>query len=290
MNEVTDTVSAGWAHPTALSVGRSIVLIVAGFIVARVAQGATTRLVEDRLSRHGGQIARRLVFYGALFIFVAMALHELGFNLSVLLGAAGVLTLALGFASQTAASNLVSGFFLLIERPFEVGQIVRVGSTTGEVSSIDWLSTTLRTFDNLAVRIPNEAMMKSEITNFTRFPIRRYDLKVGIAYKEDLSRVQRLLEQVADSNPICLEEPKPLVILQGFGESSLDIQFSVWGLSENYLELRNTIQVDIKEAFDREGVEIPFPHRTLYAGSTTDAFPIAVSGGEAGGRKSGSRG
>lgn len=288
MGEVTEAVSTGWAQPTGLAIGRAIILLVVGFVFARIAQSATNRLLVDRLSRHGTQIAKRVSFYGLLFIFVTMALRQLGFDLSVLLGAAGVLTVALGFASQTAASNLVSGLFLLIERPFEVGQVVRLGSTTGEVISIDWLSTTLRTFDNLAVRIPNESMMKSEITNFSRFPIRRYDLQVGIAYKEDLERVGNLLEQIASHNPLCLEEPKPLVIMQGFGDSSVDIQFSVWGLSSNYLDLRNSIQADIKEAFDREGIEIPFPHRTLYTGSVTDAFPVSVVSSEAASRDSAS--
>lgn len=255
-------------------IGRALLLVSVGFLAARVLDRVAAHVFEDKLARHGLQLLRRTIFYSVIALFATMALHQIGFHVSGLLGAAGILTVALAFASQTAASNLISGFFLLIEAPFSIGSVVRIGGTTGEVVSIDLLSTTLRTFDNLAVRIPNESLMKSEITNLSRFPIRRYDLKVGVAYKEDLRRVQVVLEEVARMNPLCLEDPNPLLILQGFGDSSLDIQFSVWSLSTNYLNLRNSIHREVKEAFDKEGIEIPFPHRSLYVGSETAPFPI----------------
>jgi small-conductance mechanosensitive channel len=219
-------------------------------------------------------ILRRVSFYGIAGLFAASALMELGFDLGVLLGAAGILTVAIGFASQTSASNVISGLFLLGERPFSVGDVIRVNGTTGEVLSVDLLSVKLRTFDNLFVRIPNETMIKTEVTNLRRFPIRRVDLQVGVAYKEDLRRVREVLLDVADRNPLCLEEPAPVIIFQGYGESSINHQFSVWAATDNYLELRNSIPLEIKEAFDEAGIEIPFPHRTLYTGAETDAFPV----------------
>jgi small-conductance mechanosensitive channel len=97
---------------------------------------------------------------------------------------------------------------------------------------------------------------------------------VGVAYKEDLRRVREVLLDVADRNPLCLEEPAPVIIFQGYGESSINHQFSVWAATDNYLELRNSIPLEIKEAFDEAGIEIPFPHRTLYTGAETDAFPV----------------
>lgn len=142
--------------------------------------------------------------------------------------------------------------------------------------AIDLLSVKLRTFDNLFVRIPNESLIKSEVTTLTRFPIRRLDIQVGVAYKEDLKKVRKVLNETAEKNPLCLEEPKPLYISQDFGESSLDIQYSVWAKRENFLDLKNSIQEEIKNAFDEHGIEIPFPHRTIYTGSVTDPFPITT--------------
>jgi small-conductance mechanosensitive channel len=185
---------------------------------------------------------------------------------------------AIGFASQTAASNLVSGLFLIGERPFGIGDVIQVGGTTGEVLSIDSLSVKLRTFDNLLVRIPNETLIKSEVRTLTRFPIRRIDLQIGVAYREQVERVRDLLFELADRNPLCLDEPKPVFIVQGFGDSAVQIQFSPWTLTENYLELKNTIQQEIKSAFDAAGIEIPFPQRVLHTRSEP-----AVSAGSAAG-------
>jgi small-conductance mechanosensitive channel len=128
-------------------------------------------------------------------------------------------------------------------------------------------------------------MIKSEVTNLRRFPIRRIDLQVGVAYKEDLRTVREVLLEVADRNPVCLEEPQPIIIFQGYGDSSINHQFSVWATTENFLQLRNSIPLEIKEAFDEHGIEIPFPHRTLYTGSETDPFPVEQRASENGSEK-----
>ena len=106
-----------------------------------------------------------------------------------------------------------------------------------------------------------------------------------MAYKEDLERVRDLLEEVADRNPLVLTEPAPLFIFKGFGESSLDMQFSVWAKRENWLEMRNQMHLEVKAAFDAAGVEIPFPHRTFYTGSRVRA--VAGADGERGGHRRG---
>lgn len=178
-----------------------------------------------------------------------------------------MLSVALGFASQTSASNLISGLFLIGEQPFKLGDTIKVGNTTGEVLSIDLLSVKLRTFDNLYVRIPNESLIKSEMTNLTRFPIRRFDLQLGVAYKENIAQVRQLMLQVADNNPLCLDEPAPMFLFLGFGDSALNIQLSVWSKRENFRDLRNSLQEEIKQAFDLAGIEIPFPQRTVHLSS-----------------------
>ena len=103
---------------------------------------------------------------------------------------------------------------------------------------------------------------------------------VGVAYKEDLDRVREVLLDVADRNPLCLEEPAPVIIFQGYGDSSINHQFSVWAKTDNYLDLRNTIPMEVKEAFDEADIEIPFPHRTLYTGAETEAFPVRTVDGD----------
>jgi small-conductance mechanosensitive channel len=255
---------------------RAVVVLVVGLILARFATSALGRVIEDRAGGLETLVLRRLVRYTLYSLVLATVAHELGFHLGVLLGAAGVLTVALGFASQTSASNLISGLFLIAERPFGIGDVIRMEGVTGEVLSIDLLSTKLLTFDNLFVRVPNEQIIKSNVTNLTRFPIRRLDVQIGVAYKEDMTRVEALLREIADRNPLAMEEPAPLLIFQGFGDSALLYQFSVWARKETFLELKNSVQRDIKQVFDREGIEIPFPHRSLYTGSATEPFPVRV--------------
>jgi small-conductance mechanosensitive channel len=261
-------------HPRAVGVFWAIVKIAVGFVLARLAGHGLVRLLGQQSDAHRSMLTRRVAFYGILGLFIASALSDLGMDLSILLGAAGILTVALGFASQTSASNIISGLFLLGEKPFGVGDVVRVGTTTGEVIAIDLLSVKLRTFDNLFVRIPNETMIKAEITNLQRFPIRRFDLQVGVAYNEDLDRVREVLQTVADDHPLSLDEPAPMVLFTGFADSSINFQFSVWTLSDNYLEVRTQIPLAVKEAFDEHNIEIPFPHRTLYTGSETTPMPV----------------
>jgi small-conductance mechanosensitive channel len=267
----------------ALALLRAAILLVAGFAVARFASSALARTVGKSLSTHHAMLMRRGIYYLVLVLFAVMVLRELGFSLSVLLGAAGVFSVAIGFAAQTSMSNLISGLFLLGERPFRVSDIIKVGDTTGEVVSIDLMSVNVRTFDNLSVRIPNEQMIKSEVTTLTKYPIRRYDMQVGVAYKEDIGRVREVLMDVADRNPLCLDEPAPLIIFQGYGDSSVNLQFSVWARRENYLDLRNGIAEEVKASFDAMGIEIPFPHRTLYTGSVTEPFPVRIMGNAPGG-------
>lgn len=264
------------SHERAVQIMQAIVLALVGVLLARMAAALPSRLLGNRLHQHQIMLLRRTVFYGILGLFLATALHQLGFKLTVLIGALGIFSIALGFASQTSASNLISGLFLLGERSFSIGDLIKVNDTIGEVLSVDLLSVKLRTFDNLFVRIPNETLIKSEVTTLTRFPVRRYDMLLGVAYHEDVARVREVLMRTAEANPLCLDEPEPLFIFTGFGDSAMNIQFSVWALRENFLEMRNTLFIDVKQAFDTAGIEIPFPHRSLYAGSQSAPMPVRI--------------
>lgn len=244
---------------------RALALFFAGIVLSRITGGAIVRALRDRLGLHRTLILRRVTSYTILVLFAVAAMHQLGFELGVLLGAAGIFSVAIGFASQTAASNLVSGLFLIGEGPFEIGETIKIGETTGEVLAIDLLSVTLRTFDNLRVRIPNESVMKAQVTNLSRFPVRRFDLCLGVAYRHDLDDVEAVLRRVAETNPLCLDEPKALFIVLGFRDSGVEIQFSVWALREQFLEMRNSVHRDVKRALEAASIEIPYPHRVLVA-------------------------
>ncbi len=235
----------------------------------------TRRLTGRKLAPQQNLLVRQVLRYGVLGASVVMALRVLGIDLSVLLGAAGVLTVAIGFASQTSASNLISGIFLMGEEPFVVGDVIRIGDVLGEVLSIGSLSVNLRTLDNLSIRIPNETVLKSNVVNLTRFPIRRFDLPISVAYREKLGEVRRVLLEVAENNPICLVEPKPVVLFKSYGDSSVNVSLMVWATKENYFELMSSIPEQVKSAFEANNIEIPFPQRTVRVVSDPEQRPRA---------------
>lgn len=259
-----------------LTFARAALTLVVGLVLARVVRNVLSKTLRSRMGAQEAMLIRRLVYYTLLALVILTVLRQLGFQLGVLLGAAGIATFAIGFAAQASVSNLISGLFLIAERPFIVGDLLEVDGKRGWVVSIDLLSVNLRTFDNLMLRVPNEALIKSTFVNLTRFPIRRIDIEVSVAYKEDTAKVREIMFEVANRNPLCLDEPIPRFIYKGYGDSGLELQFSVWAKRENFLQLMNSVREEIKAAFDEVGIEIPFPHRTLYTGSVTEPFPVRM--------------
>lgn len=266
--------------PNFHSILYALAILLVGLGLVFLASRLLTRTMKPHFSPHHLLLAQKTLLYVGIVLVVCTVLIHLKVNLTAVLGAAGIITVAIGFAAQTSLSNLISGLFLLGERPFEVGDLIVVGTTRGVVLSIDLLSVKLRTLDNLFVRMPNETLIKAEVTTVTRFPIRRMDINIGVAYKEDVATVVRVLKEVVDANPNSLNEPEPLILFKDFGTSSLDFLVGIWFEKTKFLDLKNNIMREIKERFDAEGIEIAFPHLTVYAGSDTGPFPVQMKEGE----------
>jgi len=253
---------------------RVILILGIGIPVIGVIKKITQKLVKDRLSMQSEVLIVRSVYYVSMLILFVTVLNEFGFKISALLGAAGVFGVAIGFASQTSVSNIISGIFLISEKPFVIGDIIDVSGTTGVVESIDLLSIKIKTFDNRFVRVPNETMIKTQVINITRYPIRRAQTVVGVAYKEDLRRVLQILAEIAAGMPDALQDPAPLLQVDSFGDSSVNISFGVWTATENVVNMKTALLIAVKERFDQEGIEIPFPHLSLYAGEGSKPLKI----------------
>ncbi|MGF1452408.1 MAG: mechanosensitive ion channel family protein [Opitutales bacterium] len=246
----------------------SVVLtLLVGFILLRILMRVVRGIIRKHSDEHTSIVISRILFYILGAILLLVVLQSIGLELTALLGAAGVLSLAFGLAAQTGLSNLISGFFLLWERPFRVGDLIEVDGVVGSVLSVDLTSTKLRKLDNIYVRIPNENLVKATVMNITRHPIRRMDFTIGVAYKEDPARVIDVLKKVAAANPLVLDSPEALVLFQGFGDSAQEFLFGVWFEKTTFVAVRNKVLCDVKASFDKEGIEIPFPYRSLVAGS-----------------------
>lgn len=239
----------------------SLAILTVGLFVAKRASLAVGRL--SRLDLQQKLLFQRLIYYSLATLTVASALNQLGFDLKVLLGAAGVLTVAVGFAAQTSASNLISGFFLMADRPFVIGDTIQVGDITGEVAAMDLLSCRIRTFDNKLVRIPNETMVKSNIQNLSHFPIRRIDLNVVIGYESDIDDAREALFRAADRNPLVLDEPRPVFIFQSFAGDGAQVQLQAWALRQNLTEAQNALFEAAKDELQAAGLAFAPPARTV---------------------------
>lgn len=258
-----------WAHELSqlitkrhiINFSTAIAILLCGILLARRAHAAIGRL--GTLDQSQRMLFQRIAYYGLLVLATAAALDTLGLDLKVLLGAAGVLTVAIGFAAQTSASNLISGLFLMFERPFVVGNTIAVGDIRGEVIAIDLMSTKIRTFNNLMIRVPNETLVKSNITNYSYFPIRRVEVEVGVAYGSDLAFVSDLLKQTVLAHPETLREPAPLILVKGLGASSIDFNIQLWTPTESVPNLPSELYQAIELALKANGIEIPFPTQTI---------------------------
>ncbi|MFC6052709.1 mechanosensitive ion channel protein [Acinetobacter sp. Ac_877] len=242
----------------------AILLCCIGFLIARFISNTFIRTVGSRFNAHQHLIWRRGIFYTIFLFFIIASLKEAGFKLSVFLGAAGILTVALGFASQTSASNLISGIFLIGEGSFEIGDTIQItlirGHTIeGEVISIDLLSVKLLTQDNIYVRLPNEQLIRAPVQNLSKFPIRRIPITLAINFHEDIIKVREVLLDVANKYPLVLTDPKPAVTVTAFRESSIELLFAVWCQQQNFLKVRDEMQERIRNGFLSNQIEIPVP-------------------------------
>ncbi len=270
-NNLTDTLKSIF---TGINLDRlseilvAIILCFIGFLIARLVSNTFIRTVGNRLDAHQRLLWRRGIFYFIFLLFIMTSLREAGFKLSVFLGAAGILTVALGFASQTSATNLISGLFLIGEGSFEVGDTIQItlirGQTIeGQVISIDLLSVKLLTLDNVYIRLPNEQLIRTPVMNLSKYPIRRIPITLAINFHEDIIKVRQVLLDVAAKYPLVMDDPKATVTVTAFRESSIELLFAVWCRQENALKVRDEMQERVRNGFLENQIEIPVPKMGL---------------------------
>ncbi len=208
-------------------------------------------------------IKAKLFYYifTTVAFFLALSFAGIMGELGALLAAAGITGIVLGFSSRTVVSNFVSGVFMYFDKPLQIGDAVQVGDVQGVVEDIRILSTRIRTWDGTLVRIPNEALFNSNIVNLQRYPVRRVDVSVGIAYAEDAKRAIEVIKRTLDEMPLVLAEPEPRVYVEELGDSAVILRVWAWAPSEKWFDVKTEVVKRIKEALDEEGIEIPFPQR-----------------------------
>ena len=203
----------------------------------------------------------KALMYVSLFIGIATILGVPMSSFLAILGAAG---LAIGLALQGSLSNFAGGVLILLFKPFKVGDVITGQGHTGTVSKIDILYTHLFTFDNKEVVIPNGNLANSDVVNITSQPTRRVDINVGVSYDTDLKKAREVIFDILKKDARVHADPEPVVWLNAFGDSSLDLVVRAWADKDDVWPVYFETMEKIKESFDRHEIEIPFPQRVVY--------------------------
>lgn len=254
---------AGWI--LLLRLLGSVTILVVGIWAARWIARSLRRLldragVQPIIASFTTNLAK------AVFVILVLiaAVANLGFPLTPVLAVLGAAGLAVGLALQGTLSNLASGVLLAILRPFNVGDFIEVGGFQGTVEAVHVFQTRLVTPDHKVVVLPNSQLTNSPLVNFTTKGIRRLDLVFGVGYGEDLARVKQLLEGLLATDPRVLPDPAANVGVLALGDSSIQFAVRPWVRSDDYWPLHFHLQERVKECFDAEGIEIPFPQRVIH--------------------------
>jgi small conductance mechanosensitive channel len=234
-------------------------------MAVRIAKKASHRWVStEQLSTLIVALTRMIVL--AVGLFLALEVLKLGKAVTSLLAGIGVLGIALGFAFQDIAANFMSGVILSIRHPFEIGDIVELDGHFGTVEQTNLRATVLRLFSGQTVILPNKSVLQNAIKNYSSGE-RRVELDIGVSYCDDLEKVERVALEAVDGLEGRDPERDAQVLFVGFGSSSIDFSLRFWtkmnGQGSDFLIARSKAVIAIKKAFDREGITIPFPIRTL---------------------------
>jgi len=219
---------------------------------------------------------RTAIGYAGVALAGLIGISAAGIDLSSFALVAGALSLGIGFGLQNVVSNFVSGLILLAERPFKVGDWVVAGAVSGTVKKISVRATEIETFQRQTVIMPNSELINAAVGNWThKNKLGRIEIPIGVAYGSDVRKVHQILLDIARAHPLALKNPEPFVLFAAFGASSLDFEIRLF-LSDvlNGSIVQNDIRFAIIEAFEREGIDIPYPHRKLLMDF---APPVAVT-------------
>jgi len=221
----------------------------------------TSKLNISRLLRRMivSSISNFVMLFGLL-----VALSQLGISLGPLLAGLGVAGFIIGFALQDTLANFASGMMILLYRPYDVGDVVDVSGVFGKVNKMSLVSTTILTFDNQTLVVPNKKIWGDVIKNVTAQNLRRVDMTFGISYSDDIPQAERIFAEILKEHDQILDEPAPMIHLHELGDSSVNFIVRPWVKVDDYWDVYWFVMREVKMRFDAEGVSIPFPQRDVH--------------------------
>ena len=236
-----------------------VLILSFSIIISRIITLYLRRSFKDKVSKDAGETILKLFYYGTIIIVFIAVLPLTGLDPSGLLLAGGITGIVLGFASQNIVGNLISGVFLMIEKPIKIGDQVEISGTSGFVTDIRIISTLIRTYDGLLVRIPNQQVFTTNITNVVGYPVRRFEFTLGIRYSDDADAAIWLIKDLIDKEPFALLNPEPSVFVNELGESAVKIVVRIWAPMSEWFKMKTNLLSTIKKTLEENGIEMPLP-------------------------------
>ncbi|MFM2477859.1 mechanosensitive ion channel domain-containing protein [Celerinatantimonas sp. MCCC 1A17872] len=244
------------------------ILVMALFYgLSRLVKLLVSKMVHSKHSRLSTLVQEFFISMAGKSVIVMgilVAFSQIGVDLAPVLAGLGVAGIVIGFALQDTLSNFASGMMILIYRPFDVGDYVDAGGVSGKVNYMSLVNTTIRTFDNQKIMVPNNKIWGSTINNITAERVRRVDMEFSIAYSDDIELAERVLKEIIEAHQDVLREPEPTIKLMRLGESSIDFIVRPWVKTEAYWDVYWDVTRTVKLRFDKEGLSIPFPQRDIH--------------------------
>lgn len=243
-----------------------MVILIISIYLAGLISKAVRKSLEKRGTDHEVKLViTNITRWSLIVLGVFAALQQMGFDLSAFLVSLGVVGFTIGFALQDISKNLVAGMLLLLQQPFDIGNVIEIDGYTGTVLHVDLRATEIKTLDGKIVLIPNADVYSHPITNFSREEHRRLDLNIGVACDTDLELARTAaLEAIANIEGL-LPDPAPQLAFHNFGDSSIDCTLYFWINTQEsgILTAKDAAVVKINAAFSEKGIEIPYPVQTV---------------------------
>ena len=252
---------------TVLSLLIGGIIMAVGIIVAKVVKMLFYKYYAPTLPKDTAQNLSKLIYFGIIIISFLAFTSSQGIDLSGLLVAGGIFAVVIGFATQSVVSNLISGVFLMLEKPAKQGDTIQIPdmSISGTLLDIGTFSSRVRKFDGTVIRIPNEKFFTSNIRSLTVSTVRRADVMVGISYKDDVENaISVIKKEIEVTMPFVLRIPEPEFRVEELGDSSVNIQVLVWHPKDDWSQAQPILLTTVKRALDNAGIEIPFPQRVIW--------------------------